>query len=289
MDTSTLPGIGIKPLLSVKRLWRAGLALAALVMLIGIPVAWIKGQSYWVAEAVFQVAPSYMKNLEADKELELQSNSQYREYVNHLSSTVTRYDVLERALADLKSRGIDTRPPALSERKYIERLQRTIYVRAIPDTYMVRIGIEHGEKANLDALVNAITASFLKTTRTEQIYGSGERLTVLEENAARLRSEVEALEGERVALADKLGLTTFGDSTQNPYDSTLAQTREKMAAATLERVQAQAALAAFDRQREVPTSFASRSLLEMRLQDNGLQALRNEVVKRTEEDRKSVV
>ncbi len=48
-------------------------------------------------------------------------------------------------------------------------------------------------------------------------------------------------------------------------------------------MQAEAALAAFDRQREVPTSFTGRSLLEMRLQDDGLQALRNEVVKRTEE------
>jgi hypothetical protein len=48
-------------------------------------------------EAVFQVAPSYMKNMEADKELELQSNSQYREFVNHLSTTVTRQDVLARA------------------------------------------------------------------------------------------------------------------------------------------------------------------------------------------------
>jgi Mrp family chromosome partitioning ATPase len=283
MDTATLPGIGIKPLLSIKRHYRAGLALAALVVLLGAPVAWIKGQSYWVAESVFQVAPSYMKNLEADKELELQSNSQYREYVNHLSSSVTRYDVLERALADLEARGIDTQPPELTRRKYIERLQRTIYVRAVPDTYMVRIGRESAESAHLDALVNAVTDAFVRTTRAEQIYGSSDRLKVLEDSAARLRSEVEAMAAERVVLADKLGLTTFGENTQNPYDSTLAQTREKLAAATLERVQAEAALAAFDRQREVPTSFAGRSLLEMRLQDNGLQALRNEVVKRTEE------
>jgi succinoglycan biosynthesis transport protein ExoP len=283
MDTSTLPGIGIKPLLSLRRHYRASLAIAALVVLIGIPFAWIKGQSFYIAESVFQVAPSYMKNLEADKELELQSNSQYREYVNHLSSSVTRYDVLERALADLKQRGIDTRPPELTERKYIERLQKTVYVRAIPDTYMVRVGIENSDRSHLDTLVNAITASFLKTTRTEQIYGSGERLKMLEESAARLNAEVKELEAERVVLADKLGLTTFGESTQNPYDGMLAQTRERLTAATTDRVQADAALAAFDRQREIPTSFNSRSLLEMRLQDDGLQALRNETVKRTED------
>jgi Mrp family chromosome partitioning ATPase len=52
--------------------------------------------------------------------------------------------------------------------------------------------------------------------------------------------------------------------------------------AEIERWQAQAAHDAFISQREIPTDFG-RSLLEMRLQDNGLQALRNEVIKRIEE------
>ena len=282
MDTNSLPGIGLKPLLSLRRHFRAGLVAALLVLLAGIPVAWIKGRSHYVAEAVFQVAPAYMKNLEVDKELELQSNSQYREYVNHLSNTVTRYDVLKRALADLESRGIDTRPESLTERKYIERLQKTIYIRAIPDTYMVRIGTENADPAHLHDLVNAVAGAFVDTSRAEQIYGSSERLDVLRGNVERLRAEVDALAAERVKLAEKLSLTTFGENTVNPYDAMLAQAREKLTAATLERSQAEAALAAFTRQREIPTSFG-RSLLEMRLQDNGLQALRNEVVKRSEE------
>jgi polysaccharide biosynthesis transport protein len=41
-------------------------------------------------------------------------------------------------------------------------------------------------------------------------------------------------------------------------------------------------LAAFEHQREVPAT-AGRSMMDMRLQDNGLQAMRNEVVKRNEE------
>jgi Mrp family chromosome partitioning ATPase len=283
METTPPPAIGIKPLLSLRRHFRVALAAMVLVLLAGLPVAWIKGQSTYVAEAVFQVAPSYMKNLEADKELELQSNSQYREYVNHLAASVKRYDVLARAVADLKSRGIDRRPEGLSERKYIELLQRTLYVRAVPDTYMVRIGTESAEKEDLHTLVNAITESFLMTVRTEQIYGSGDRLKVLQETSARMRAEVEQLEGERVVLAEKLGLTTFSETAKSPYDGMLEQAREKLTAAAIERMQAEAALASFDKQREVPSTYGGRSLLEMRLLDNGLQALRNEVVKRTEE------
>lgn len=283
IDTAALPKIGIKPLLSWRRHWRAGIVAALLVVLAGTPIAWFKGRSHWVAESVFQVAPAYMKNLEVDKELELQSNSQYREFVNHLSSSVTRQDILERAVADLEARGIDTRPPALTERKHIELLRRTIYVRAVPDTYMVRIGLEDEDKAKLADIVNAVTDAFVATTQAEQIYGSNERLGVLEKNVAQIRGEIEQLQAERLVLASRLTLTTFGESTQNPYDALLAQAREKLTAATIERTQADAALAAFDRQQEVPAGFAGRSRLEMRLQDDGLQALRNEVVKRTEE------
>jgi succinoglycan biosynthesis transport protein ExoP len=282
METQSLPGIGIKPLLSLQRHWRIGIVVGILVFLLGIPVVFLKGQSLYRAEGIFQVSPTYMKNLEADKELELQSNSQYREYVNHLSQTVIRYDVLESALDALAAEGIDPKPPALSRRRYIETLQRTIYVRPVADTYMVKVGIEGTDKRYLHSLINAVLASFYATSKAEQIYGSAERLQVLGETRERLDAEMAALEAERIELADALGLTTFAENVQNPFDAVLAQAREKATEATLMRAAAEAALAAFEQDGEVPTEFG-RSLMEMRLQDNGLQALRNEVVKRSEE------
>lgn len=282
MDTQSLPGIGIKPLLSLQRHWRVGIVVGLLVFLLGIPVVFIKGKSLYRAEGIFQVAPTYMKNLELDKELEIQSNSQYREYVNHLSQTVIRYDVLEKALDALAAEGIDPKPPALSRRRWIETLQRTIYVRPVPDTYMVKVGLEGTEKQHLHELVNAVLASFYATSKAEQIYGSDERLKVLAETRERLTGEIATLEAERIELADALGLTTFAENVQNPFDAVLAQAREKATEATLMRAAAEAALTAFEQDGEVPTEFG-RSLMEMRLQDNGLQALRNEVVKRSEE------
>lgn len=282
MNTSQLPGRGIKPLLSLRKHYRVSAVLWLFLMLLGTPVAWIKGQSHYVAESVFQVSPNYMKNLSADKEVEFQSNSQYREFVNHLSTTVTRYDVLQRALQKLRDAGVAVHPKELSERKFIEKLQKIVYVRAIPDTYMVRIGMEGTSKETLDDIINAVTTSFLETTKVEQLYGSGERLDVLESNAAKLRTEITQLEAQRVPLAEHLGLTTFGENTVNPYDSMLAQAREKRTNASIERAQAEATLQAFLAQRETPSN-AGRSLMEMRLQDNGLQSLRNEVVKRSEE------
>ncbi|MFZ2736734.1 MAG: hypothetical protein WBI20_04505 [Burkholderiaceae bacterium] len=282
MDTNNLPSIGIKPWLSIGKHYRLSLVLWVLVVVLGLPMVWFMGRSTYIAEAVFQVSPNFMKNLEGDKELEFQSNSQYREFVNHLSNTVTRYDVLQRALIDLKSRGIDTRPAALTERKYIERLQKTIYVRAIPDTYMVRIGKEDHLNKELADLINAITESFLKTTKTEMIYGSSERYQLLQENVTRLRAEVVAMGVERDKLASKLSLTTYYETIVNPFDQMMSQARDKITTASIERMQAEAALAAFIKHNEVPTSLGP-SLLELRLHDFGLQALRNEVIRRTEE------
>ncbi len=215
METSQLPGRGIKPLLSLRKHYKLSIVIWLLVVLAGIPVAWIKGKSYYSAESVFLVSPTYMKNMAADQEVQLQSNSQYREYVNNLANTVTRYDVIQRALKKLRQDGVDVQPKALTERKFIEQLQRLVMVRAIPDTYMVRIVLAGDKTETLDDVVNAVTTSFLETVRDEQIYGSAERLNTIEDNSTRLRQEIVELEARRVRLAEVLGLTSFGDSAIN--------------------------------------------------------------------------
>jgi Mrp family chromosome partitioning ATPase len=284
MDIDSQAGIGIKPLLSLKRHYRVSLVVAVLVFVLGLPVVWIKGQSTYIAEAMFQVSPRYMKNLESDAEVEMQSNTQYREYVNHLSSTVTRYDVVQHALAALKKRNVSTKPPALTERQYIERLQKTVYVRAVPDTYMVRVGTDGGpgDKAHLHDLINAIMASFLETTKDEQIYGSSERLNVLNDSATKLRNEISPLGAERIQLSEKLGLSTFNDNTVNPFDQLLDETRKKLTQAEIDRKTAEATYRAFAQQHEIPAELG-RSLLDMRLSDTGLQALRESITRRVEE------
>lgn len=282
MDTSHAPGRGLHPLLSLRRHFRISLIVAVAVVLIGLPFAWIMGRSHYVAEAVFQVSPNFQKNVSADKEHELQSNSQYREFVNHLSRTALRYDVLQRALAKIRAEGAKPCLSSETDRKCVERLQREVFVIAIPDTYMVRIGLKSGEQGDLDKIVNGIMDSFLATTRAEQIFGADDRAKVLVERSRALETEISAFATQRSQLAARLGLTTFGENTANPYDTVLAQAREKLTLATIDRSQAQATVAAFGTHKETPAS-AGRSVMEMRLQDTGLQALRNEVVKRSEE------
>jgi succinoglycan biosynthesis transport protein ExoP len=281
-ETNIPSGRTLRPAIGWQRHRRVGLIAALLLLLLGTPLVFLLVKSTYTAEAIFQVAPAYQKTLSSDKELELQSNSQYREFVNHLSRSLLRYDVLDRALDALEAKGIDPKLPSEDRRKWIERQQRTIYIFAIPDTYMVRVGIKSTDKKDLHEVVNAVMNSFLETTQSEQIYGADDRGRVLADRAKTLLTEVNDFESRRSALATFLGLTTFGESSTNPYDNILAQAREKLVLASIERSRAQAVLAAFESQKEVPAT-AGRSVLDMRLQDNGLQAMRNEVVKRNEE------
>jgi polysaccharide biosynthesis transport protein len=285
METPTpAPSLGIKPLLSLKRHYRISIALFFLVTIFGLPGVWIKGTSFYSSEAIFHVSPRYMKNLESDAEVELQSNSQYREFVNQLQNTVTRYDVLEQAVDMLEGKGINTRPAGLSKREYIERLQKTIVTKAIPDTYMVRVQLIGGasEKPHLHSIINTVMATFLETSKAEQIYGSTERLNVLKDNERKLREEIAEMDAKRAKLGERLGLTTFNDGVQNPYDIQLAKLREGLANAEMERKRAEANYTAFREKGEVPGDLG-RSLMEMRLGDLTLVAQRAETAKRIAE------
>ena len=51
----------------------------AVIAAAGLPFAWIKGKPLYYTEAVIFISPRFLKNLQDDKELEMQSNSQYRE------------------------------------------------------------------------------------------------------------------------------------------------------------------------------------------------------------------
>lgn len=286
-EPPALKGRGIRPLLSLCRHWRLGLLAATVLFMVGVPVVWFKGVSTYTAEAVFQVSPIYQRNLSGDKELEFQSNSQYRDYVSHMSRSVTRFDVVTTAVRALIKDGEPICLPAENERKCVERLQRTIYVLGMGDSYMVRVGLTTTEKGQSDKIVNAVMAAFLDMARSEQIFGADSRSEVLQERSSALQDEIKAHEARRAELASLLGLTTFNESVSNPYDGLLGQARERLAEAMLERSTAQATLDAFNAKRELP-GFTTRSLLEQRLQDGSLQILRTEVTKRAEELHRAV-
>ena len=272
----------LRPVLNFERYWKLGLVAACLMFVLGLPLVWIKGQSQYAAEGVFQVFPTYQRNLQIDKELEIQSNAQYRDFVTQMMRTVVRRDIVEAMVNGLVETGTNLCRPAERFRRCVERMQRLIYVVPLADSYMVKVGFTASEKDLADQVVNRLLDEFIRKVRTEQIYGADERSSYLFEKKDSLGLEVEQLVKARNSLAQDLGLTTFHDAISNPFDYLLQQARDKHAISQSDLSAARSAQRAFKERGELPPS-QGRSLLEMRYADGGLQTFRSEVIKRQEE------
>ena len=175
-DTTALKGLGIKPMASLILHWRASLLAFALVVLAGIPLVWIKGAPRYSATATVEVAPNYMKNLKDDKELEFQSNQQYRQFVEHQARSVARYDILSSALTTLGDKAAQLRLAGESERRTVQRLQERLRVTPVADTYLVQVALESGDKRGLADIVNTVVDTYLARIRQERMYGADERV-----------------------------------------------------------------------------------------------------------------
>ena len=277
-DTPSLPGRGIRPLASLLGHRRLAIAAFVVVLLAGIPFAWKKGQSHYSTEATLQVAPRYMRNIKEDQELDFQSNTQYRQFVEQQRKSIGRYDVLRDALARLPDQGKTWRRPGESDRRMIERLRDQLKVEAVPDTYMLQISLEGDTKAGLADVVNAVTVTFMERMKSEQIYGADERTRHLKEREQELLAQIADKDAKRGALAQRLSLTTFHEGTPNPYDKLVSDARTKQADARQRRMDADAALAAFRGRGD--TNVVVRSVQEAVLSDPGLNSLKGALATR---------
>ena len=170
-DFANLPGRGIKPLVSFRAHGKVALIAFFLTLIAGIPAAFIKGEVFYSTVAVVQVAPRYMKTLRDDGELDFPSNTQYREFLEQQTKSVTRYDIVRDALMSLGDKAQSWRLSGDSERKSVEFLREALVVRSIPDTYMIEIRLQSKSKDGLSEVVNAVVGTYVERMRTERVFG----------------------------------------------------------------------------------------------------------------------
>lgn len=277
-DATQLPSRGIKPLISLSSHPWLALVVALLIVVVGVPFAWIKGKPTYSTEAVIQVAPRYMRNLREDQELDFQSNTQYRQFVQHQARSLGRYDILSDALKSLGPKRYLWQLPAESDRRAIERLRAQLKVSAVPDTYMLSIKLEGPKKEGLSEVVNAVVNTFIARMKSEEIYGSDERTRNLQDREKALLLIIADKVAARGKIARELSLTTFHEGTPNPYDKLVSDLRAKLSDAHQRRSDANAAVAAFNRHGD--TNIFIRSIQDAVQTDPGLNSLKAALSKR---------
>ncbi|MCP9759255.1 hypothetical protein EGI20_08025 [Aquitalea sp. S1-19] len=267
-------GIGIKPLVSLRRHARLAVAVFVAILLLGLPLIWTQGQATYESEAMIQVAPHYMKTLKDDDELDFQSNSQYRQFVQQQASTLLREDILRDAI-----RYVTKLPSAQrwqrsgeTERQSIRRLRTNLSVLPVPDTYLLRVSLAGADPQPLAPIVNAVTRLYLERARDEQLFGMDERSIQLQQRQRQLRIAIDEQSELRNRIAGELGVATFSEAGGNPYDKAIERLREALADARIKHFDAVSREQSFLKHGE--TDLAVRSIMESVAVDPGLNSLK---------------
>jgi succinoglycan biosynthesis transport protein ExoP len=268
-------GRGIKPIVSLLQHKFLALGVFGIMTGLAVPGALVMGKHLYYTEAAFLVSPRFMKNLNADQELELQSNSQYREYVQQQVKTVNRYDVVSDALKRLGEKRWLWQQRDEPDRSAVERLAGTLQVRPVPDTYLVTIGLESVKKDGLSDLINAVLDVYVEKAKAEEFYDSGDRITKLKEERIKALQDVEQESKRRTAIAQELGVTTFSEAMLNPYDQLLIKTRDAFDSAKRHRIDVEASLASLEAKGPDNRSAVEAFAQEMVDRDAGLSGLKS--------------
>ena len=249
-----LPSKIIMPLLALQRHWQKSLILFIVIVGVGLPLAWQKGTSTFYAEAVIQVNFRYAPNLQTVQEIETHSNTQYDRLVSQQIRTITRFDVIKRALdGEIDEEGGKIISPSIwhlwkqpdeSQRKAAQRLMGALRIIAVHDTYLVTVGLEDKDPSIIAPLVNAIVKSYIRAAKDETFFGEKTRLTNLRTRRDEINEKIDERSSELKVIADQLGLTTFEEGLQNPYDRILVDMESALVAARRQRVTAEAELEA---------------------------------------------
>lgn len=263
----------LNPLRSLRRHGILAAGVFAAVLLAGVPYAWVKGKAVWRAEGVLYVSPRFLSNLESGQEQELQSNTQYREFMQQQIRTVNRFDILRGVLGKAGMMAA-WKKAGETDRHATERLQSALQIASVPDTYQVTVGLQ-GEKAEgLAELVNAVMSDFTEVARRELIWDAEGRLSKLNDEKASLEAEIAGLAERKSGLASRLGTTVFNDAVINSYDRRLAAALDALEDARRQRFAAETALTG-----QAAPGVAANAM-DKAMGDAALSSLRGELSRR---------
>ncbi len=272
----------LMPLVSLRKHYLIGVCVFLVIALAGIPYAWLKGKSFYSATAVIYVAPRVANILQDDKEQEIPSLQQYRQFITQQAGTVNRYDIMLAALERLGEKRYLWQQQDELARHAAERLQSALVIKAIPDTYLIKVTLELPRPEGLNDIVNAVVESYIKIAHEEQlIYASKERVDILYQQRDKLQGFIADKKAQLAKLAQELSVTIFVDNIPNPYDQLLANSQLAYSTAQRDRMAAEADLHLFENSKDAKASTALEVFVaDIIYKDAGLNSLKANMYQR---------
>jgi uncharacterized protein involved in exopolysaccharide biosynthesis len=184
------------------------------------------------------VAPTPIKTLVEDRELE----RPYDSYIQETVHSISRYDILAEAIRRMPP-GVWSFPGE-PERTAVLRLQQSLNISRVGTTYQVEISIDGPRPEHLAEIVNTVTDVYLQKAKSEEFYGRDDRLASLKEEQKRIQSETDSLLAEQNKITNSLGVASVNSKASSLIDDQNAKIQSDLTTAHTQRIQTEAQLSA---------------------------------------------
>ncbi len=271
---STGSGRALDPVGALRRHWKKGAIVFLAILAVGLPFAWKKSKPAYRAEGVIYVSPRNWRNLEADQEQELQSNSQFREFMQQQAHTINRYDIVLPVVLNGAPGATYFRNKLESDRSAADRLRSTLQIAAVPDTYQMTVGLEGDKADGLAEVINAVMENYLQVARREMFFDSETRLKNLAEERDRMRADMAKTMEQRNAIAERIGTTLFNGGVINNYERLAGANLDALMDARRQQAAAEAAIGKGENRGPIVASIESMATEET-LRDGALTSYRS--------------
>lgn len=279
-DEDVATGV-LMPLVSLRKHYKIGLRLFLAITLLGIPLAWFKGQSIYSATALVYVAPRVATILSENKEQEIPSYQQYKQFSEQQAGTIGRYDILLASLDKLGDKRFVWQKAEESDRRAAERLQAALLIKPVNDSYLISVVLESDKAEGLEEIVNTVVETYIENAHEQQlIYASKERVQILYDQRNKLKSLIADKKKTLASLSQQLSVTVFVDTSVNPYDQLLASSQLAYSEAQRELMKAEAGLLIFEDPKNPQVTALDAIVADMVYKDPGLISLKANMYER---------
>ncbi len=233
-----LPARKISPFASLREHFRMFVIIYAIMVILGLLTVWFMGPIY-KAEAEIEVSPKSVAVLSEDKELSI---SGYRDFVQTQVLAIGSYEVVHDAVEKMAKSGVKG-INAGEEREITEQIRNAIEIRHIEHTYRISVSLSGKKPHGLAETINMIAEAYAQRANQEKFIGKDVRVDHLYKRKIDLQSELRQLLAKKTSLVQELGVVTFQDELENPYDQMLVETNRALNEARQRRIEADAKLA----------------------------------------------
>lgn len=201
--------------------------------------------------------------------------TRYDTYIQQQLQTIVRSDILADALKSIPP-GMWTLPGE-SEQSAIARLQKNIKVEREMGSYQLSISLGGGNPYGIANVVNAVTNSYIRKERLDELAQSQQQLEVLQQEQKRLEAELTTSRQNQAGLSTSLGVADTAGENGNPYDIQLGELRTQLAAARGQHAIAEAQLSSIANHAPNSSGALKAAADELIASDPGLATLKQSI------------